>query len=91
MGHHCHALGCRIAVPPERLMCRHHWAMGATQRAHRGVDGLPAWPVRRQAPSEAWLLAANAAVGAVAQIEGKPLSQAQQHALNAFEERAGPR
>lgn len=24
-GHHCHATGCKVQVPPEMFMCRKHW------------------------------------------------------------------
>lgn len=24
-GHHCHAEGCNVAVPPKLLMCARHW------------------------------------------------------------------
>lgn len=23
--HHCHATGCKLIVPPEWFLCRHHW------------------------------------------------------------------
>jgi hypothetical protein len=67
MSHHCHARGCTTPVPPEMLMCRHHWFM-----VPRNVRAK-VWAAYREGqcddkrPSEAWLEAANAAILAVAQ------------------------
>lgn len=88
MGHHCHAAGCRIAVPPEKLMCRRHWAMVPLDIRNAVWVAYRPGQCDDKAPSEAWHFAADAAKGAVAQVEGTPLTQAQQAALHAFEERA---
>lgn len=69
--HHCHAVGCEVAVPPELLMCRVHWAM-VPKRLQRAV-----WAHYRKgqcddkSPSREWLDAADAAILAVAAAEGK--------------------
>jgi hypothetical protein len=71
MTHTCHAYQCRVAVKPELLMCARHWRM------------VP-WPLKRNVwrhyragqcddkrPSREWHAAADAAILAVADLEGK--------------------
>lgn len=70
-GHLCHAIGCPTAVPPKMLMCLRHWRMvprrlqadiWATYRTGQEVD---------KSPSDAYLIAQEAAVNAVAAKEGR--------------------
>ena len=69
MSHRCHATGCEAAVPPEMLMCRHHWFMVPKLARDR------VWRTYRQGqcddmnPSRAYAEAAKAAVEAVAHKE----------------------
>ncbi len=70
-GHTCHARRCDKRVPPEMLMCRHHWRMvppalqeGVWKRYRRGQE-------IDKRPSAAYLTAAEAAVAAVAELEAK--------------------
>ncbi len=64
--HHCHAIGCATACPPDYLMCPRHWRMvpGIIQRA--------VWNSYRPGqcddmnPSEAWHRAADRAIAVVA-------------------------
>lgn len=69
--HHCHAIGCEFPVPPEMLMCRHHWYM--VPKRHRDA----VWQTYRPGqcddtrPSAAWFIAAERAITSVAVREGK--------------------
>lgn len=70
-GHHCHAKRCKVAVPPELLMCRKHWRM-VPQALRRAV-----WDAYRPGqcelsplPSKVWHEAADAAIAHVATLEG---------------------
>jgi hypothetical protein len=84
--HRCHATGCTRQVKPELLMCFAHWNR-VPRKIQRAV-----WANYRpgqcddKAPSEKWHDAADAAIGAVAQKEGRPLSQNQREALAWFTE-----
>lgn len=72
MVHTCHALGCRVAVPPRMLMCLTHWRM-VPQALQRQV-----WATYRRGqeqdkqPSSAYLAAVKAAIAAVATQEDGP-------------------
>jgi hypothetical protein len=79
--HTCHARGCDAPVPPERLMCIAHWrrvpvpiqrAVWRTYRPGQCND---------KQPSEAWMQAADAAIGYVAALELKPVRQVEVDAL----------
>lgn len=82
--HICHARGCTKPVPPERLMCLYHWMLipWAVQRA--------VWRTYRPGqcddknPSDAWMQAADAAIGYVARFEKKPVRIVEAEALEAF-------
>jgi hypothetical protein len=69
--HHCHAEGCTVEVKPELLMCLRHWRM-----VPRPLQ-MQVWAFYRKgqcddkAPSFRWCDAADAAVRAVAEQEGK--------------------
>lgn len=75
--HHCHAVGCNTACQPEHLMCFAHWRQvpdiiqRAVYRHYRPgqCDDMH--------PSENWHKAADAAIAAVAILEGKPVRQKQ--------------
>ena len=82
--HTCHARGCDRAVPPELLMCGRHWRM-VPRILQRAV-----WAAYRpgqcddKRPSEAWHLAADAAIGSVARAEGQPVRQVELDAIRSF-------
>lgn len=84
MSHTCHAKGCLTNVPPRMLMCRLHWAKvpASIQRAvyatyRRGqCDDMN--------PSEAWHQAADAAIGYVAESEGRRINVAEARAMFAL-------
>lgn len=67
--HHCHAKGCVTACKPEYLMCPRHWRMVPR------LLQVAVWQTYRRGqcddmrPSEAWFLAANAAIANVARQE----------------------
>ncbi len=79
--HRCHARGCLTQVKPEMLMCLRHWRMvpRKVQRAvcHHYRHGQ----CTDMSPSELWHVAADAAIGFVAQKEGLPTSQNDRAAL----------
>ena len=68
MAHHCHALECKRACPPEYLMCGSHWRM-VPQALQSDV-----WKTFRQRkggpPTLEWCIAADKAVTDVARQEG---------------------
>lgn len=81
MSHHCHARGCEKAVPPEMLMCAAHWrrvpkhirdAVWANYRNGQCDD---------KTPSLEWHVAADAAIGWVAKIEGRLVRVSEMEAL----------
>lgn len=67
--HHCHAPACPRWIPPERLMCKHHWSMVPAEiRARVNREFRPEQCERsrpRERPSLAWLQAARDAIRAV--------------------------
>jgi hypothetical protein len=71
MAHTCHAIACKLPVPPERLMCLRHWRR-VPKELQRAV-----WRTYRVgqcddlSPSSAYCDAGQAAVRAVAQAEGR--------------------
>lgn len=73
--HTCHAMGCRIPVPPRYLMCPRHWGM-VPRGLQRGV-----WAHYRKGqeidkqPTLAWMQAARAAIVAVARKEGRRVAE----------------
>lgn len=72
MAHHCHAAGCKAAVPPQMLMCKRHWFMVPKAAQSR------IWATYREGQCDDWQItheyaeAARAAVRAVAEKEGRP-------------------
>lgn len=83
--HRCHAVGCVAKVKPEMLMCAKDWRLvprGIQQAVYRHYrDGQ----CDDKNPSEAWHVAADAAIGAVAKVQGKLLSLNQISALKLYE------
>lgn len=79
--HTCHARDCVVAVPPEMLMCLRHWRR-VPRDVQRGV-----WLHYRRGqcddkrPSRLWHDAADAAIGIVAALEGKPVSPSEVDAM----------
>ena len=69
--HLCHAIGCETPVKPELLMCLKHWRLVPYQ-LQRAV-----WRTYRPGqcddmdPSAEWHTAADAAIKAVAEREGR--------------------
>ena len=68
--HACHALDCKVHVPPRMHMCRKHWSMVPRKlqrtlwRHYRGGQE------RDKQPSVEYLEAAAACVRSVAEAEG---------------------
>lgn len=84
MSHHCHARGCSKKVKPELLMCLDHWKM-VPRKIQRAV-----WAAYRpgqcddKKPSGNWMRAADAAIGHVANAEGRPLRDVEVEAVEEF-------
>lgn len=82
--HRCHARGCRVPVPPEKLMCLAHW-----RRVPRVIQRA-VWRAYRpgqcddKRPSAEWLVAANAAIGHVARRNGGIATKSEAEALRRF-------
>lgn len=70
MAHHCHAIGCEIAVPPERLMCKSHWFMVPAYVRSQVWSSYRAGQCDDMRPSGSWMIAATRAIVAVAVREG---------------------
>lgn len=73
--HYCHADGCRERVPPKMLMCKKHWKM-VPQHLKDEVwahyqPGQERLDDTSPAISGDYLEAAQAAVDAVARLEGR--------------------
>jgi hypothetical protein len=83
--HTCHARGCEKRVKPEFLMCSAHW-----RRVPSKIQAS-VWVHYRNGqcddmrPSREWYEAASAAIGAVARLEGKPLTKSEHAALEKYE------
>jgi len=82
--HTCHARDCLVPVRPELLMCLRHWRM-VPRTIQRAV-----WAAYRPGQcddkrvSDAWLLAADAAIGFVARTEGQSVRAIEREALVSF-------
>lgn len=70
MSHHCHAIGCEIAVPPELLMCRAHWYSVPAYIRSQVWSTYRAGQCDDRNPSGSWMIAATRAIMAVAVKEG---------------------
>jgi len=69
--HHCHAIGCEIAVRPSLLMCRAHWNMVSPDIQNAIYASFRHNQCADRKPSLDWLIAACKARLQVAQIENK--------------------
>ena len=73
MSHYCHARGCTTTCPPTHLMCAPHWGVvPATIKAAILREYVSGQCNLEPPPSEAWHIAADAAIGAVGVLEGAP-------------------
>lgn len=69
--HRCHAVDCPTPVPPAKLMCLHHWYMVPVVLRHDVWNAyVPGQEIRKD-PTPEYLAAADAAIQAVAEKEGK--------------------
>lgn len=67
--HFCHALGCKVEVPPKLLMCLRHWRMVPKDlQARVWRTYRPGQEITKD-PTEEYLEAADTAIRAVAQAE----------------------
>ena len=83
--HTCHAKRCETGCPPEKLMCSPHWSMvPADLRARVRAAFVPGQCAGLVLPSEEWHAAADAAIEAVAALEGlaPPRAPAPPHPLD---------
>lgn len=67
--HTCHAHGCTEHVPPELLMCRHHWRLVPTPLKRAVLRFYRPGQEISKRPSDAYLVAAANAINAVAELE----------------------
>lgn len=72
MSHTCHAVNCRVAVPPRLHMCRRHWFMVPFRLRAALLRAYVPGQERRMDPSAVYLRAAAACVRSVAEAEGQP-------------------
>lgn len=84
MSHHCHARGCTVSVKPELLMCFSHWRL-VPKTVQRAVwRHYRAGQCDDKRPSREWHEAADAAIGYVAQLEGRDFNVAEARAMAAL-------
>lgn len=65
MAHHCHAIACKVEVPPAMLMCKSHWFKVPQHLRNR------VWDEYRNGITKAYCEVAKQAVRAVAEKEGR--------------------
>lgn len=70
MKHNCHAVGCRLRVHPKLLMCRNHWFMVPKMIRDRVWATYVPGQEQSKTPTNEYMAAFYAAVGAVAKREG---------------------
>lgn len=68
--HHCHAMGCEIPVPPEKLMCITHWRFVPKWIQASVWESYRPGQCDDKQPSRRWVIAATRAICAVAVREG---------------------
>lgn len=68
MSHHCHAVGCTVAVPPSKLMCKRHWSMVPPALQYDVYEYYVPGQCNSR-PSKEWLQAARAAINFVRERE----------------------
>ena len=83
MKHTCHAVGCDVAVKPELLMCAKHWRLVPRDIQQKVWRHYRPGQCDDKNPSEAWHVAADAAIGYVSIMEGRGVTHAQADALTA--------
>lgn len=69
--HHCHARGCKVDVSPKLLMCPRHWRMVPPDMQRAVWRAYVHGQEERKDPSDAWMRAADRAIGHVAMLEGR--------------------
>jgi hypothetical protein len=74
MDHHCHAAGCRTVTKPENLMCLRHWKMVPRGLQRAVMAHYRPGQCDDKSPSDAWLVAAKAAIAAAAAKERQQLA-----------------
>lgn len=84
MNHTCHARECSAHVPPRMLMCRAHWAKVPTSVQRAVYATYRRGQCDDMNPSEAWHQAADAAIGYVAELEGRRINIAHARAMFAL-------
>lgn len=68
--HHCHALGCKSACPPEYLMCGHHWRMVPMPLKRNVYRHYRAGQCEDMQFTGRWLVAASHAIAHVGVMTG---------------------
>jgi hypothetical protein len=81
MSHTCHARGCVTDVRPTLLMCIRHWRLVPTELQRAVYTHYRDGQCDDKQPSQAWHLAAAAAIGYVALHERKPITMNEMKAL----------
>ena len=79
--HTCHARGCKVVVPPERLMCLAHWRMVPRSIQQAVWRSYRTGQCEDRRPSAAWHQAADAAIGFVARLEKQPVRAVELEAI----------
>lgn len=72
--HHCHADGCKVVVPPEKLMCKRHWTMVPPNLQRRIWATYRVGQCDDKNPSTEWLNAADLAIAHVRFLEKRVCS-----------------
>lgn len=87
--HTCHALGCETPVPPRMWGCKRHWfAVPAWLRARVWATYVSGQEIRKD-PSPAYVVASEAAIAAVAVVEGRLTREAAQDRIDGLARRVG--
>lgn len=68
----CHAINCDTRIPSNRLMCPRHWFLVPAELRKAVWQTYRPQQQEGQAPTQAYLDAARAAIDYVAQVEGLP-------------------
>jgi hypothetical protein len=84
MSHHCHARGCTTTVKPELLMCWQHWRVVPKKIQMAVYAAYRPGQCDDKNPSEAWHVAADAAIGYVAALDGEPMLMREISALKSL-------
>ena len=69
--HYCHAIGCKMPVPPRMFACKRHWfRLPKAMRDAIWDVYVPGQEIRKD-PTPAYLAAASAAVAYLERIEDR--------------------